>query len=252
MVLKTPEEIEIMAEGGRRLGAVLEALRGEVRVGVTTRELDRRAEELIRMGGDAPAFKNYLPDGADRPYPATLCTSVNDGVVHGLPSDRMLEEGDVLKLDLGLLHGGLYVDAAITVPVGRVSDDAWRLVRATEAALNAGISQARAGRTLGDIGAAVQRVVERDGFSVVTALTGHGIGRELHEDPSVLNVGKPGAGDVLVAGMVIAIEPMTALGKARVKQLKDDSFVTADGSTAAHFEHTVAITKGGPRVLTRG
>jgi len=250
MILKTSAEIDTMAEGGRRLATVLATLRSEVRAGVTTFELDRRAEELIRAGGDVPSFLNYSPGGAKKPYPFTLCTSVNDGVVHGQPSERPLEDGDLLKLDLGLKHGGFHLDAAVTVPVGTISAEARRLAAATEEALYVGIKQARPGRTLGDIGAAVQEVVERNGFSVVTALTGHGIGRELHEDPSVLNVGKPGEGEELVAGMVIAIEPMVAFGKGAVKQLKDDSFATADGSLAAHFEHTVAITERGPKILT--
>ena len=240
-----------MAEGGRILATVLQELRKEVRPGITTKALDRTAFDLIRGAGCKSAFLGYQPNGADKPYSATLCASVNDGVVHGLPSARLLEEGDVLKLDLGLIHKGWYLDSAITVPVGRVSKDIAMLIAATEEALTRGIEQAKAGATVGDIGYAVERYVKHKKFSVVEALTGHGIGHRLHEDPNVFNVGRPGRGIDLKEGMVIAIEPMVAMGSARVKQLPDDSFVTADGSLAAHFEHTIAITKSGPRILTK-
>ena len=240
-----------MAEGGRILALVLQELRRHVRAGSTTKALDKIAFDLIRGAGCKSAFLGYQPHGADRPYPATLCASINDGVVHGLPSDRSLQEGDVLKLDLGLIHKGWYLDSAVTVPVGTVSKEVHALIAATEEALARGIEQAKAGATVGDIGHAIERYVKHKKFSVVEALTGHGIGRQLHEDPNVFNVGRPGRGIDLKEGIVIAIEPMVAMGNARVKQLPDDSFVTADGSLAAHFEHTIAITKSGPRILTK-
>jgi methionyl aminopeptidase len=248
---KTPAEIETMAEGGRRLARILAELRAAVRPGVRTIELDRLAHDLIAKGGDTPAFLGYKPGGAGKPYPASLCASVNDGVVHGVPSNYALREGDVLKLDLGLVHKELYVDAAVTVGVGKISEEAKKLISATKKALALGVAAAKAGNTLGDIGHAVQNYVEQLGFSVVRALTGHGVGQSLHEDPYVYNFGKPGEGEKLVPGMVLALEPMVTAGRCHVKQLSDDSFVTKDGSLAAHFEHTVAITKHGSRILTR-
>jgi methionyl aminopeptidase len=248
--LKTPAEIALMAEGGRRLARVINALAAEVRPGVSTQDLDRRAAELIRAGGDTPAFLGYQPGGAERAYPYTLCASVNDSVVHGLPSARRLAEGDIVKLDLGLVHKGWYVDAAVTVPVGKISAEARKLIAVTREALARGIRAAKPKNALGDIGYAIQSYVERYGFSAVRALTGHGIGKRLHEDPHVYNVGRPGEGDELAPGMVIAIEPMINAGGCEVRQLADDSFVTKDGSLSAHFEHTVAITEKGPRILT--
>ncbi len=250
MTIKTPEEIEIMAEGGKRLGAVLKALQGAAKIGVATIDLDRMAHKLIVESGAKPAFLHYRPHGAKKAYPFTLCASVNDVVVHGQPSGYVLRNGDVLKLDLGLRYGGFYLDAAITVPLGKVSKDVERLIAATDEALQAAIGVAKIGQTLGDIGFAVEKTVKKAKCSVVDGLTGHGIGRELHEDPPVFNFGKKGEGEDLVEGMVVAIEPMVALGRANIKQLADESYGTADGSLAAHFEHTVAITKGGPRVLT--
>lgn len=239
-----------MAEAGRRLGAILRTLVSGVRPGVETRTMDARSRELIAGAGCAPAFLGYEPHGAKRPYPAALCTSVNEVVVHGVPSAYLLRGGDVLKLDLGLVYKGWYSDAAVTVLVGSGSEDAQKLIRVTEEALRRGIRAARPGNTVGDIGHAVQSYVEAEGFSVVRTLTGHGVGRSLHEDPMVPNYGKQGAGEKLVPGMVIAIEPMISAGGFRVKQLKDDSYATSDGSLSAHFEHTVAITARGSRVLT--
>lgn len=248
--LKTQEEIDLMAQGGRILGAVLQKLKAEVRPGMTTRELDAMAEKLIREAGAKPAFLRYRPyPGAD-PYPATLCASLNDTVVHGIPSGQMLKEGDVLKLDLGVLLKGYYTDAALTVAVGPVSENTEKLIKTTEEALQAGIRAAQPGSTLGDVGYAIQKLVEGRGFAVADLLTGHGIGKHLHEDPSVLNTGRRGGGEELVPGMVIAIEPMVITGYPKVKEMPDGSFVSKDGSTAAHFEHTVAITEKGNRILT--
>jgi methionyl aminopeptidase len=252
MELRTPQEIEIMAEGGRRLGVVLQKLRAEVHPGVTTLALDHAARALIEAGGDAPAFLNYRPAGARRAYPYTLCTSVNNVVVHGQPSAMcVLKEGDIIKLDLGLKHEGFYLDAAITVGVGKISAEAKKLMAVTEESLYAGIKEAKPGRTLGDIGYAIERVVRKNKFSIAEGLTGHGIGRALHEEPTVFNVGKRGTGIKLKPGMVIAIEPMVAIGGGEIIQLRDEGYGTADRTWAAHFEHTVAITEKGPMILTK-
>jgi len=250
LILKTPEEIEIMAEGGRRLGEVLRALAKEVRPGVTTKHLDRLAYQLIHKAGAKPAFLNYRPAGAKKPYPYTLCASLNNIVVHGQPSEYVLKEGDIIKLDLGLRYGGLCTDAAVTVAVGKISREAKKLMTVTKDALAAAIKEAKPGRTLGDIGHAVEMIVKENKFSIVEGLTGHGIGRAVHEDPTVFNFGRAGDGEELVEGMVLALEPMVAAGDGKIKQVRDESWATADGSLAAHFEHTVAITKSGPRVLT--
>ncbi|HTY40194.1 MAG TPA: type I methionyl aminopeptidase, partial [Candidatus Paceibacterota bacterium] len=211
--LKNEKEILLMTEAGKRLGAVLATLKKAVRPGITTKELDALAYQLITAPGDTPAFLGYQPDGAAVPYPATLCASVNDGVVHGLPGGRQLAEGDIVKLDLGLIHKGYYVDAAVTVPVGKISARTRKLVAVTEEALARAVKAARPGRTLGDIGHAVQEFVEANGFSVVRALTGHGIGKDLHEDPAVYNFGTPGTGERLRPGMTLALEPMVNAGR---------------------------------------
>ncbi len=251
MTIKSKEEIALMAEAGRRLGVVLRTLRGEVKAGVTTLEFDERARELITANGDRPAFLGYKPNGATKAYPFTLCASINDSVVHGPPGKYVIKDGDLVKLDLGLVHEGFYVDAATTVAVGAVSPEARHLVAITEEALYRGIKAAWPEARLGDIGQAVQSFVEENGFSVVTTLTGHGIGRKLHEEPSVPNFGQAGTGERLRVGMVIAIEPMVNMGSEAVRQLKDDSFVTRDGSLSAHFEHTVVVTNKGPVILTK-
>lgn len=250
--LKTPAEIEVMAEGGRRLAHILAELKKAAKPGVTTASLDARARELLAQVGCEAAFLDYKPSGAGRAFPAALCASVNETIIHGLPSDRVLKEGDILTLDMGLIYEDFYLDAAISVGIGKVSKDVAALLRATRESLEAGIKAAKPGKTLGDVGAAIQERVERDGFSVAQGLVGHGIGRNLHEDPNVFNVGRRGEGEALKPGMVLAIEPMAAVGKGKIKQMKDDTFVMADGSMSAHFEHTVAITKDGPRVLTAG
>lgn len=249
-ILKTEEEIEIMAEGGKKLAKILIALEKEVVVGLETRELDCIARELITAEGGTAAFLGYRPYGAGKAFPAALCVSVNDEVVHGLPSDYAMKDGDLVKLDAGMIYKGFYTDTALTVMVGKVSRAARELVEVTRQSLEKGIDAARHGNALGDIGHAIESHVKSFGFDVVTALTGHGIGRALHEDPYVMNFGKSGAGEKLKIGMVLAIEPMVAARSGRVRQREDDSFIVADGSLAAHFEHTIAITKEGPRILT--
>lgn len=251
VVLKTPDEIELMAEAGRRLAKILTTLKREVRAGVTTAELDQRAAKMIKEAGCTPAFLGYRPQGARKAYPATLCVSINDVVVHGVPSQYLVRDGDLVKLDLGLVYEGFYVDAAVTIGVGSISSRARKLIAVTREALERGIREARPGKHVGDIGWAIEQFVMRQGLSVVHALTGHGIGRKLHEEPHVPNFGKRGEGIELVAGMVLAIEPMLSAGLGGVYQLTDESYATRDGSLSAHFEHTVAITEKRPRVLTK-
>jgi methionyl aminopeptidase len=250
LTLKKPEEIEIMAEGGRRLEGVLDRLREEAREGVTTKSLDRLAYQLIHKAGAKPAFLHYRPAGAEHAYPFTLCTSLNSVVVHGRPSEYALKIGDLLKLDLGLVYKGFNLDAAITVGIGKIGKDAERLLKTTREALAVAIGEAKVGKTLGDIGFVIEKTAKKNKCAVADGLTGHGIGRALHEDPAVFNFGKKGVGDALHEGMVLAIEPMFVLGKPPIEQLRDESYATADGKLAAHFEHTIAITKDGPRVLT--
>ena len=251
ITFKTPEDIEVMAVGGQKLAAVLAALRKETKAGVVTKDLDTLAHDLIVASDAKPAFLNYHPAGARNAYPWTLCISLNDVVVHGQPSGYVIKDGDLVKLDLGLKYQGWYLDAAITVGVGKISKEAEKLMAATKEALAAGVKAAKIGSTFGDLGFAIESVVRKYGFSVADDLIGHGIGRNLHEDPPVLNFGREGQGEPIEEGMVIAIEPMVVVGSPAVKTLKlDESFATRDGSLAAHFEHTVAITSAGPRILT--
>ncbi len=249
--IKSEEEIKIMREAGRKLAGVLDILKTFPREGMATIEIDEFARKLIEETGSKPAFLGYKPYGAASPYPFTTCISVNSTVVHGLPSDYVLQSGDLLKIDLGLIHEKYYSDMAITLPIGTVSAEAKKLIAVTEEALYLGIKEVQPGKHLGDIGFAIHSRVKSAGFSIVDSLTGHGIGKKLHEDPYVFNFGKPGEGERLVPGMVLALEPMTALGKRAVKQLDDDSFVTADDSLSAHFEHTVLVTEGDPEILTK-
>lgn len=246
IILKSPEEIARMEVAGRVVAETLAAIREFVRPGMTTLELDRFAEECIRKAGAKPAFKGY------RGYPYTICASVNSEVVHGLPSaDRRLKEGDIIGIDLGVVVDGYYGDAAVTLPLGKVGGEALRLLRVTEESLERAIAKARAGNHLSDISHAVQSYVEAQGYSVVVDFVGHGIGRNLHEDPQVPNFGEEGKGPKLRPGMVLAIEPMVNAGGSEVEILEDQwTVVTRDGSLSAHFEHTVAITGNGPRVLT--
>lgn len=251
ILIKTPAEIELMAEAGKRLGEILAVLAEEVRPGIETLHFDRRSFELIKKSGAEPAFLNYRPTGAKKAYPATVCISINDVIVHGVPSGYVIKDGDLVKLDLGLVWKGWYADAAITVCAGKNDPLKKKLIDATRKALELGIQVARSGNTLGDIGFAIAHHVRSLGFSVADGLTGHGIGKELHEDPYVYNVGKKCEGEKLKSGMVIAIEPMVVTGKSKIIQRPDDSYATADSSLAAHFEHTVAIVEnGGPKILT--
>lgn len=247
IILKTPEEIVVMAQASRVVAETLEVLKRAVKPGVTTDELDRLAEADIRGRGAIPAFKGY------RNYPKTLCASVNEQVVHGIPSKRALKDGDIIGLDLGAIVGGFYGDSAVTVAVGTIDEKVAQLVRVTEEALHLGIEQAVVGRRLSDISHVIQRHVEAAGFSVVTEFVGHGIGRQLHEEPQVPNYGKAGQGPRLQTGMVLAIEPMVNMGKSAVRVLDDRwTAVTVDGSLSAHFEHTIAIQSSGPaRILSQ-
>lgn len=254
MTITSEAERVNLIEAGRRLGNILAALKARVAPGITAAELDELAERLIREGGDAPAFLGYTPYGASRPYPAALCVSINDEVVHGIPNEapKTLKEGDIAGLDLGLTHKGIIVDAAITVAVGKVSAESLRLMRATKEALAAGIEAAKPGATTGDIGAAIQQVIERAGFAVVRDLGGHGVGELVHEEPFIANFGKPGTGEALTTGMVLALEPIAAAGKGGVILRPDGyTYATKDGSRSAHFEHTILIEQGGALVVTQ-
>lgn len=251
MNLKSPQEIEAMAASGKILAEVMEEILKGVRAGIALHELDKLTENLIRKAGAKPAFLNYKPEGAKEPYQASICASINDVIVHGFPTKYKLKSGDVFKLDFGVLYKGFYTDAAVTILIGDVSAIAKRLVEATREALYKAIKKCVPGNTLGDIGYEIESMAKINGFKVVRGLTGHGIGRKLHEKPSIHNYGEKGEGLKLQSGMVLALEPMLAVGTDRIIQKKDESWATADGSPSAHFEHTVAITGKGPRILTR-
>ena len=240
IIIKTKEEIEILREGGKP--------------GVSTKDLDIYAYKLTKEGDDEPAFLNYRPEGAKIPFPASLCISVNDEVVHGIPSkDRVLKEGDVVALDLGLKHKGLFTDMALTVSVGKPDASSAKLLQVTEQALQVGINAAQAGNTTGDIGNAIESFVRGKGqYGIVEVLSGHGVGRRIHEDPYIPNFGKKGKGEKLIPGMVIALEPMINAGTKNVTLDEDGyTFRTVDGKKSAHFEHTILITKNGPEILTK-
>jgi methionyl aminopeptidase len=248
VTLKSPREIEIMARAGGIVAATLELVRGQVRPGVSTEELDSAAERFIRgHRGATPSFKGLYG------FPKSLCISINEEIVHGIPSSkRVLREGSIVSVDVGVYLDGFHADGATTIPVGEIAPDAARLLAVTQEALVAGVAQARLGNHIGDIGHAVQTVAQAAGFGVVRELVGHGVGQRMHEDPQVPNHGQPHRGSRLLAGMTLAIEPMITLGDYATRMLDDKwTVVTADGSLAAHFEHTVAITKEGPRVLTK-
>ena len=246
--LKSRREIEVMAEGGRILADTIEMLRGRVAPGLTTMDLDALAEEFIRSHeGATPAFKGLYG------FPGSICTSINNEIVHGIPSSkRVLKEGDIVSIDVGVGYKGFFTDSAATVPVGEVDETSRRLLEVTERALEAGIGAATADKHVGDIGAAIQSVVSEAGFSIARDLVGHGVGTAMHEDPQVPNQGKPGRLMKLTPGLTIAIEPMVNVGSSGTRTMSDRwTIVTSDGSRSAHFEHTVAITENGPRVLTR-
>ncbi len=245
IVLKSPTELERMRQAGRIVADALAELASRVEPGVTTAQLNGWGEALIEKAGAAPSFKGY------RGFPAAITVSVNEELVHGIPGPRVLDEGDIVSLDLGVIYRGFQGDAALTVPVGRVGDEAARLLDATEGALTAGIDQARPGNRVGDISAAVQDHVEARGFEVVRKYVGHGIGREMHEPPQVPNFGVAGHGPALKPGVTLALEPMVSAGGSDTRVLDDNwTVVTSDGSLSAHFEHTIAVTEDGPEVLT--
>jgi methionyl aminopeptidase len=248
IVRKSAQELDQMARAGRIVADTLALLGEQIRPGTTTAELNDAADEFIRSRGGSPTFLGYR---GPYPYPASICTSPNDVVVHGIPDGYALAEGDVLTADVGVTLDGFVADSAYTFPVGEIDPEAERLLEACKAALEAGIQQARSGGKLTDISHAVQRVTEEAGFSVVRSLVGHGVGRDMHEDPQIPNYGEPGRGPTLAPGMTLAIEPMITAGGPEVV-VRDDQWTiaTADGSLSAHFEHTVAVTAEGPRILT--
>ena len=253
MTIQNEQQRATLIEAGKRLARVLAALEKKVAPGVSTEELDDLAEALIREGGDTPAFLGYTPEGARRPYPATLCVSINDEIVHGIPNEspKLLTAGDIVGLDLGLDHGGIIVDAAITVPVGAVDEASRKLLRATEDALTAGIAAAVPGNHVGDISRAIQEVIEKAGFAVVKDLGGHGVGDVVHEEPYIPNFGHKGSGEMLTEGMVLALEPISSAGKGSVLLAPDGyTYRTKDGSRSAHFEHTILLEKDGARIIT--
>jgi methionyl aminopeptidase len=245
IIRKTPEQVEKMALAGDVLVRCLKMLEAKTRAGVTTGELDAAAEKFIRSQGATPAFKGY------RGFPGSICASPNSMVVHGIPGGYELRRGDVLSIDVGVVKDGWVADAAMTVPVGAVGPDAVKLLDVTKASLFAGVEQMRVGNHLGDVSAAIQGAVEAEGLSIIRTLVGHGIGREMHEEPQVPNFGEPGKGPELEEGMVLAIEPMVNVGGPLVRMDDDGwSVFSEDGSLAAHFEFTVAVTAAGPRILT--
>ena len=254
ITIKKPEEIAILREGGKRHMEILRQVAAAVAPGATAAALNALAEKLIKESGDRAAFLGYSPKGAKRPYPASLCVSVNDEVVHGIPNEqeKILREGDIVSLDLGLRHNGLFTDAAITIPVGKVDETAKKLIETTKKALTIGIAAARGGGYTCDIGAAIEKFVKPFGYGIVRDLAGHGIGYAIHEPPFVPNFGKKGKGKKLLPGMVLAIEPMLNEGTEKVI-LDEDGYTyrTTDGKRSAHFEHTIVITDSGAEVLTQ-
>lgn len=252
---KNKEQIEILAEGGKILSRVLTEVASKAKPGVNTEELNVLAEKLIKGYGGVPSFKNYKASWAEDAYPSALCTSINNEVVHGIPNDsRILKEGDIISLDCGLKYRGLYTDMAISIGIGKVSPEVNKLLKSTQKALMAGIKKIKPGRKLSDIAKAIDAVVVRDGFNGVKQLCGHGVGFAVHEDPQVPNQWpSPGVRDIILeSGMVLALEPMVNLGDWSVKTLNDGwTIVTVDGSLSAHFEHTIAVTKDGYRILTQ-
>lgn len=250
MRLKTKQDLAALRISGRILAEALRLLAAACKEGVSLEYLDGLARDYLKKKSAKPAFLGYRPTWADEPYPAAICASVNEQIVHGLPSRYRVRDGDVIKLDLGVNYRGYFTDAALTVAVGKVPVRAARLIAATKKALADGIRQAKPGKRLGDVGYAVRRTVEGAGFRVVEGLTGHGVGFALHEDPEVPNYGEKGTGIAIEPGLVIAIEPMASAGTPRTVENPDGSFSTADGAVSAHFEHTVAITESGSIILT--
>jgi methionyl aminopeptidase len=246
IIIKTGPELELIRKSGEVLKETFSVLEEMIEPGVTTAELDAAAEDFIRSRGGIPAFKGY------QGYPATICASINEQVVHGIPGPRALQEGDIVGIDMGVILEEFYSDATRTYPAGEISEDAARLIRVTSESLDHGIEQVKAGNHLSDISHAIQKHAESHGYSVVRALVGHGIGRRMHEEPQIPNFGPPGKGPELKAGMVLAIEPMVNIGTHDVLTLEDKwTFVTVDRKLSCHFEDTVAVTENGPRIMTR-
>lgn len=253
-MVKTDEEVEILREGGKRLAYVVAEVAKRVKPGVTTLELNDLAEKLIREKGDTPSFLGYTPSGAKRPFPAAICISINEEIVHGVANEdpRTIQEGDIVSLDCGVTHKGLITDHAISIIAGDIKDaETIALLQATKDAMMAGINAAKGGARVGDISAAIEKAGVDRGYGIVYELGGHGVGHHVHEEPYIPNVGDAGTGEELLPNMVLAIEPMFTEGTPRVKLMPDGyTFVTKDGSRAAHFEHTILITKGKPEILT--
>jgi methionyl aminopeptidase len=253
MLIKNEEDIVALREGGRRLSNIMKKLAAAVVPGASTQDIDHLARTLIEDGGDTPSLLLYQPHGSDRPFPATICISINDEIVHGIPNEvpQIFSEGDIVGLDLVLTHDGRFVDMAVTVPVGSIDENALKLMEVTKKALQAGIRAAKAGNTIGDISHAIQTVVEASPFSIVDELGGHAVGHEVHEYPYIPNVGKAGKGMTLKPGMVLALEPIVNEGSAEL-YLADDGYTykTQDGKRSAHFEHSILITDGDPEILT--
>jgi len=253
ITIKTKQDIEYLKEGGKRLAYILTELEKATVPGVTSVELNTLAQKMVDEYGDKSAFLHYTPEGARRPYPSSLCVSINDEIVHGISSEvaKVIKEGDIVSLDMGITHNGLILDSARTVCVGNVNKKVLELVRTTKEAMYAGIMEAKGGNKVGDIGFAIERYAKDNGFGIAEGLAGHGVGYHVHEDPYVPNRGKKGTGEELVPGMVIAIEPMFNLGRGGIVLDSDGyTYKTADGSVSAHFEHTVLITAGEPVILT--
>jgi len=252
ITIKSKTEFDTMRRAGRLVAETLDKLQHAVKPGMTTGDLDKIAYEHITRSHGIPSFKGY-PPGSQRPFPASICTSVNEEVVHGIPSKRrVLEEGDIVSIDCGAIIDGWHGDAAVTVPVGQIPAEVQRLLDVTRDSLHKGVEQVLPGNHIGDVSAAIQRFAEGQGFSVVREYVGHGIGRQMHEDPQVPNWGTPGRGMLLKEGMALALEPMINAGTADVRVLKDQwTVVTKDGQRSAHFEHTVALTDNGPEILTK-
>ncbi len=246
--LKTKEEIRLLKEGGKRLSAILDQLADFTRPGLTTLAIEKKADELFKKSGGQPSFKGF------QGFPAASCISVNEELVHGIPrGDKVIKEGDIVSIDVGLRYKGLFTDMATTIPIGQVADEITQLLQVTKEALHQGINQAQAGNTIGHIGQTIQGYAEKFGYGVIRSLVGHGVGHAVHEEPRVPNFGQAGTGPKLQTGMVLALEPMVALGSYEVETKKDGwTVVMADGLRCAHFEHTIAVTDQGPEIITKG
>ena len=249
--LKSESEIEILEQSGKILSGILKTLEKKALPGVNILELEQLARRMAKEAGARPSFLGYQPEGADKPYPAAICASVNEVVVHGIPRDYVLRSGDVIKIDMGIVYEGMCTDSAVTVGIGKTSPEARKLMASTKKALEEAISAVKKGRCIGDIGYAVEKRAKKDGFKILKGLTGHGVGYEVHEDPVIFNYGKKGTGPEIKEGMVLAIEPMFSVSSEHIVQNKDESYSSADNSLTAQFEHTVAVTKKGVIILTK-